>query len=52
MITDGESVFIDTNVLVFANAAEAPHHQIALSAIKKYRAKGIELWISDWVPSP
>ncbi len=43
---EGERIFLDTNILVYANAAEAPLHQLALSAIKtRYEAKG-ELWIS------
>jgi predicted nucleic acid-binding protein len=49
MITGAESVFIDTNVLVFANAVEAPHHETALSTIKECRQAGIELWISQQV---
>lgn len=41
-----DAVFLDTNVLVFANVAEAPRHDIALRAIEDRYASGVELWIS------
>jgi len=31
---DAEPVFLDTNVLVFANVAEAPLHELAHEAIE------------------
>lgn len=43
---EGERIFLDTNILVYANAAEAPLHQVALSAIKTRYEAGGELWIS------
>lgn len=43
---EGERVFLDTNILVYANAAEAPLHQLALSAIETRYEAGVELWIS------
>src|SRR2546425_8763861 len=45
----GEKVFLDTNVLVFANAAEAPLHQVALRAIETRYEAGVELWTSRQV---
>jgi len=46
---EGDQVFLDTNILVYANAAEAPLHQPALSAIKTRYEAGVELWISRQV---
>lgn len=44
-----DRVFLDTNVLVYANAAEAPLHQVALRAIETRYDAGVELWISRQV---
>jgi predicted nucleic acid-binding protein len=46
---DAEAVFLDTNVLVHANVAESPLHQIALTAIQKRYDAGVELWVSRQV---
>ncbi len=46
---DGDRVFLDTNILVYANAAEAPLHQIALIAIETRYEAGVELWVSRQV---
>lgn len=43
------ALFIDTNVLVYANVAEAPLHQAALSALQSARDAGRTLWISRQV---
>ena len=43
---DVESLFLDTNVLVYANVAQAPLHQLALQTIQAYDAGGRQLWIS------
>lgn len=45
-MTDVKPVFLDTNILVFANIAEAPFHEIARAAIETRYNAGIELWIS------
>jgi predicted nucleic acid-binding protein len=42
----GEPVFLDTNILVYANVAESPVHDAALAAIETRYERGIELWIS------
>ncbi len=51
--TDAEqpagALFIDTNVLVYANVSEAPQHQAALGAIDQARKDGRTLWISRQV---
>jgi predicted nucleic acid-binding protein len=39
-------VFLDTNILVYANNAAVPLHQIALERIRDYYDAGVELWIS------
>ena len=49
MIVDVDSVFLDTNVLVYANVMESPLHQLALKAIQSYYDIGTELWISRQV---
>jgi hypothetical protein len=41
-----ERLFVDTNVLVYANVAEAPFHAEASAAIRTYEAQGVPLWIS------
>lgn len=43
------ALFVDTNVLVYANIAEAPLHQAALSALQSARDAGRTLWISRQV---
>lgn len=42
-------IFIDTNVLVFANQRSAPRHAEALAALKGIRAAKTTLWISRQV---
>ncbi|HLQ85307.1 MAG TPA: PIN domain-containing protein [Salinisphaeraceae bacterium] len=43
------ALFVDTNVLVYANVMEAPQHQAALSVIRAAREAGRPLWISRQV---
>ncbi len=43
---DGDPVFLDTNVLVYANVAESPFHQATITAIETRYASGVGLWIS------
>ena len=50
MATMGDNaLFIDTNVLVFANVLETPLHQQALQAITTAQQQGRTLWISRQV---
>lgn len=42
-------VFVDTNVLVYATAVEAPLHATASAALRDLSAQGEELWISRQV---
>ena len=43
------SVFLDTNILVYANVSESPFHQAALQKIQNFYDTGIDLWISRQV---
>ncbi len=42
--TSVRTVFLDTNILLRANVAEAPLHAEALAAIRALRARGDALW--------
>ena len=44
-----KSVFVDSNVLVFANVAEAPLHHQAVARLHECKANGAELWISGQI---
>lgn len=47
--TDDNAVFLDTNILVYANVQEAPLHNVALEAIECRYNAGLNLWISRQV---
>lgn len=50
MVTSGDSpVFIDTNILVYANIITYPLHQLALQTIQSLIDAEIELWLSRQV---
>ncbi|WP_226578269.1 type II toxin-antitoxin system VapC family toxin [Microseira wollei] len=49
MTGDDNSVFLDTNVLVYASIPESPLHLVALNAIQVREQAGIELWVSRQV---
>ena len=42
-------IFVDTNILIYANVAGAPLHPPALAAIQQYQQAGAELWLSRQV---
>lgn len=46
---DDKSIFIDSNVLVYANVAEAPLHAESLPKINHYRGLGWRMWINHQV---
>ncbi len=46
---DAEALFVDTNVLVYANIMETPFHEQALAAIQMAHQAGRLLWISPQV---
>lgn len=46
MQTTNNSVFIDTNILVYANLALSPFHVQATERLQAFTAQGIDLWIS------
>jgi predicted nucleic acid-binding protein len=41
-----DPVFVDTNILVYANTVTAPFHAEAQAALRAHAASGAELWIS------
>jgi predicted nucleic acid-binding protein len=45
----GEPLFVDTNVLVYANQYRAAEHARALSLINRAESAGLTLWISRQV---
>ena len=47
--TDDKALFVDTNVLVYANVDAAPLHQAALSALTAAHDAGRTIWISRQV---
>jgi hypothetical protein len=49
MSAGGEPLFLDSNILVYANAAIAPQQQAALQVIQHYATSGTPLWISRQV---
>ena len=46
---DDNTLFIDTNVLVYANVIETPFHQQALTTINAAHKEGRMIWISRQV---
>lgn len=46
---EGNRVFLDTNILIYANIAESPFHQAAFNAIKVREQAGSSLWVSRQV---
>lgn len=46
MQTTNNSVFIDTNILVYANLALSPFHVPAKERLQAFTEQGIDLWIS------
>ena len=48
-IMDDNTLFIDTNVLVYANVIETPFHQQALTTINAAHKEGRTIWINHQV---
>jgi predicted nucleic acid-binding protein len=48
-MTDAEPLFIDTNILIYANVVTAPLHEVSLTAIRDAHQAGRPLWISRQV---
>lgn len=46
---DSDALFVDTNILVYANVASAPLHEAALTALTSAHEAGRTLWISRQV---
>ena len=49
MTTEGNPVFVDTNVLVYANLTKSPFHLLATERLKALDEQGVGLWISRQV---
>ncbi|MBL1278350.1 MAG: type II toxin-antitoxin system VapC family toxin [Ectothiorhodospiraceae bacterium] len=48
-MANAETLFIDTNILIYANVTTAPFHEQALNAIKAAHQSERPLWISRQV---
>lgn len=48
-MTVADTLFVDTNVLVYANQRQSPHHAVADGRLRQASSDGIELWISGQV---
>ncbi|MBW4659909.1 MAG: PIN domain-containing protein [Drouetiella hepatica Uher 2000/2452] len=47
MVTSGDrAIFVDTNVLIYANVSSAPYHQLAIERLQNLDNSGADLWIS------
>lgn len=46
MTTMGDKIFIDTNILLYANFTSSPFHSAALSKLQELMAKSDELWLN------
>jgi predicted nucleic acid-binding protein len=47
MVTLGDkAIFVDTNILIYANIASAPYHQLAVETLQSLDDADIELWLS------
>jgi predicted nucleic acid-binding protein len=44
--TVAESVFVDTNILIFAASRSAPMHPVARQAIADFHRNGVVVWVS------
>lgn len=42
----GNKLFLDTNILVYANVVETPLHSLALRVIEAHHQAGDDLWVS------
>lgn len=49
MTMDDNALFVDTNVLVYANVIETPYHERALAAINAAHEAGRTIWINRQV---
>lgn len=49
VMTDARRVFVDTNVLIYANVGSAPLHDLAQKSLQSLWTAGDEIWISRQV---
>jgi predicted nucleic acid-binding protein len=48
-ITVGSRIFIDTNVLIYANLAQSPFHNQAVARLREFENNELELYVSRQV---
>lgn len=48
-ITAGSGIFIDTNILVYANLAHSPFHHQAVARLREFENNGLDLYVSRQV---
>ncbi|OLP16968.1 VapC toxin family PIN domain ribonuclease [Leptolyngbya sp. 'hensonii'] len=46
VISGDRAIFVDTNVLIYANVVSAPYHQLAIDTLQNLYNAEIELWLS------
>lgn len=46
---DSSSIFIDTNILIYANVPDSPFHEAAVAKVRNLQLSGIEICISRQV---
>ena len=46
MATGSDPIFVDTNVLIYANLALSPFHSAAVATLQALAADGAQIWIS------
>lgn len=49
VMTAGDALFVDTNILVYATEVASPWHQAAIEALNTFRRQGVELVISPQI---
>ncbi len=48
-VTVGSRIFIDTNILVYANLTQSPFHDKAVAHLREFEKTGLDLYISRQV---
>jgi predicted nucleic acid-binding protein len=49
MTTMGDKIFIDTNILLYANFTNSPFHSAAITKLQTLTTQGAELWVNRQV---
>lgn len=48
-MTSSADIFIDSNVLIYAFAAESDLHELSIATLQRLRASGARLWVSGQI---